>query len=193
MAYLIGSLPAAYAIGRRLKGVDLRLVGSGNLGAANTFREVGPWPGLLVLTLDGLKGVLAILIPGWVGAPEWAGYGAAVAVVAGHNWPVFLGFRGGKGAATVVGISLAVLPLLTLVTLAPTVLLFWLTRNIVLSTGFGFVLLNALTVASGQSAEQVALCLLLTFVVTATHYTGSRRAIADALKRGNWKALLSIE
>ena len=94
MAYLIGSLPTAYTVGRRLKGVDLRLVGSGNLGAANTFREVGPWPGLLVLTSDGLKGVLAILIPGWVGAPEWAGYGAAVAVVAGHNWPVFLGFRG---------------------------------------------------------------------------------------------------
>ena len=92
-----------------------------------------------------------------------------------------------------VGISLAVLPLLTLVTLAPTVLLFWMTRNIVLSAGFGFILLNTLTVASGQSAGQVSLCLLLTLLVTATHYTGSRRAIADALKRGNWKALLSIE
>ena len=193
LAYLVGSMPTAYIVGLKVKGVDLRLVGSGNLGAVNTFREVGPGSGSFVLASDVLKGVLVVFIPAWLGAPTWTPYATAVAVVAGHNWPVFLRFRGGKGAATVVGISLAVLPLLTLVVLAPTILVFALTRNIIVAAGFGFILLNTLTVATGQSAGQIALCLLLTFVVTATHYLNSRSAIEDAFKRGKWKALLSIE
>ena len=114
-------------------------------------------------------------------------------MVSGHNWPIFLGFHGGKGAATVVGISLAMLPFLTIIVLAPTALVFAATRNIILASAFGFILLNALTIATGQSTGQIAFCLILIFLVTATHYANYRHHLEDALKQGNWKALLSIE
>ena len=191
-SYLLGSIPTAYIVGRRVKGVDLRQIGSHNVGAMNAFREVGPRSGSVVLAFDILKGVLAVYLPTWLGAPSWTPYFSAAAVVAGHNWPVFLGFRGGKGVAVVVGISLAILPLMTLIVLAPTVFIFVLTRNIILAAAFGFVLLNTLTITSGQPGSQIALCLVLTFVVTATHYARTYRTIKDALKHGQWQALLSI-
>ncbi len=163
------------------------------MGAMNTFKQVGIRSGIFVLAADVSKGVLAVFIPLWLGAPSWAMYVTAGAVVAGHNWPLFLGFRGGRGVAAVAGISLAVLPLLTLAVIAPTILVFVLTRNIVLSIAFGLILLNALTAATGQSAAQITLCLILSFIVTSTHYFNVRRPMVEALRRGNWKGVLSIE
>lgn len=173
--------------------MDLRVAGSGNVGAMNAFKQVGIRSGVFVLAADVSKGVLAVFIPVWLGAPSWAMYVTAGAVVAGHNWPLFLGFRGGRGVATVAGISLAVLPLLTLIVIGPTILVFVFTRNIVLAVAFGLILLNALTAATAQSAGQITLCLALSIVVTATHYFNVRRPMVEALRRGNWKAVLSID
>jgi len=95
-AYLLGSIPSAYILVYMVRGVDIRQVGTRNVGAMNAFDQVGPWGGLLVLLADGGKGVLAALLPGWVGAPDWVVFLTATLAVAGHNWPVFLNFRGGK-------------------------------------------------------------------------------------------------
>ena len=119
-AYLLGSVPAAYLLVRIAKGVDIRTVGSGNVGALNTYRQVGIWGGVLVLVVDTAKGVLAVAVPRLIGADDWTIFLTTPLIVAGHNWPVFLNFRGGKGAASIFGVSLVLVPGLTLITVVPT-------------------------------------------------------------------------
>ncbi len=112
-AYLFGAVPASYLAGRWLRGIDLRQHGSGNLGATNAFRVLGPGLALPVLLFDLAKGFLPTwFFPFWDGAGgwEWAlAYGAAA--VTGHVFPLFLGFKGGKGVATATGVFVALSPL----------------------------------------------------------------------------------
>ncbi|MCZ8512924.1 glycerol-3-phosphate 1-O-acyltransferase PlsY [Paenibacillus filicis] len=115
IGYLLGSVSFSYLAGRLLKGIDIRQHGSGNAGATNTLRVLGKGPGIAVLLLDGLKGVAAVLIGSALsGGNPLVEVLAGVCVIAGHNWPVFFGFRGGKGIATTVGVmaSLAFIPAL---------------------------------------------------------------------------------
>jgi acyl phosphate:glycerol-3-phosphate acyltransferase len=111
-AYLVGSIPTSYLAGRWTRGIDLREHGSGNLGATNTFRVLGPWVAAPVMVLDVLKGAVpTALFPVWDGQLSWAwglAYGAAAIV--GHVFSVFTGFRGGKGVATAAGVFLALAP-----------------------------------------------------------------------------------
>jgi len=109
-AYLLGSLPFAYIITRRIKGEDIREVGTRNMGAMNTIYRVGFGWGLLVLLLDMAKGALAILVARWLDTPENIELAAAGVSVIGHMFPVFLKFRGGKGGATAVGILALLMP-----------------------------------------------------------------------------------
>ena len=190
-AYLLGSVPTAYIVVYLARGIDIRQVGTGNVGALNAFQQVGPWGGILVLLVDGGKGALAVLVPGWAGAPEWTVFLTAPLLVAGHNWPAFLRFRGGKGAAAIFGISLAVVPLLTLITLAPTVLVMIMVRNVVLGAAFGFVLLNSLLLITQRSTDQVALCLSLTVLVTATYLFSIRQHISTSIRSRQWRELFT--
>lgn len=115
LAYLLGSIPAAYIAGRLGKGIDLREHGSGNLGATNVYRVLGAKVAAAVLLVDGAKGALPVLLfPGWfhaVPASHWAiGYG--IAAIVGHVRPIFLLWKGGgKGVATAAGVFLALAPL----------------------------------------------------------------------------------
>jgi glycerol-3-phosphate acyltransferase PlsY len=117
-AYLVGSVPFAYLIAKAVRGIDIREVGSGNVGATNVGRALGRKWGILVFVLDVLKGFLptlgALLAHECrIGAPALP-LGVALtgfAAVAGHNWPIFLKFKGGKGMATSCGVFLAVFPL----------------------------------------------------------------------------------
>lgn len=110
LAYLIGSFPPSYIMGRLRKGIDLRQVGSQNLGAMNVFYKVGFWEGLLVLGLDIGKGALAVALARAFGAPLITELLSGVAVVLGHGFTIFLGFRGGKGGATSIGVLVFLLP-----------------------------------------------------------------------------------
>lgn len=113
-AYLLGSVPFGYLIGREGAGVDVRRVGSGNVGATNVLRIAGKRPALAVLLLDLAKGCLPVLLGRVLGAPTVVLGAVAVVAVVGHVFPVFLGFRGGKGVATAIG---AFLPLALLAAL----------------------------------------------------------------------------
>lgn len=189
-AYLLGSFPSAYLLVRLVKGVDIRQVGSRNVGALNTYYQVGKGGAVLVLLADAGKGALAVLLlPGWLGAPAWSVYLAAPLVVAGHNWPVFLGFRGGKGAATLLGVSLALLPVLSLMALAPALLAGFLLRNVIIAAGVGMVALNILTVATGQGAGAVALFLGLTALNVATYTLARWDQVRDAVRRRDWRGM----
>jgi acyl phosphate:glycerol-3-phosphate acyltransferase len=115
IGYLLGSISFSFLAGKLLKGIDIRQHGSGNAGATNTLRVLGKGPGIAVLLLDVLKGMVAV----WFGYLLSGGNPlflvlSGICVIVGHNWPIFFGFRGGKGIATTIGVmvSLAFLPAL---------------------------------------------------------------------------------
>ncbi|HET6670073.1 MAG TPA: glycerol-3-phosphate 1-O-acyltransferase PlsY [Pyrinomonadaceae bacterium] len=111
LAYLLGSIPFGYLIVRARAGADIRETGSGGTGATNVSRRAGKGAGVLTLILDALKGVLAILIGRLIlGESSWLIAGAAILVIVGHMFPIWLGFRGGKGVATGVGVFLVLAP-----------------------------------------------------------------------------------
>lgn len=121
-AFLVGSIPFGLVVGRLVKGVDLRQVGSGNIGAANAFRTLGPVLGVIVLLLDGLKGYLPVtltatmfnLLGGGCPGAATAAVLVGLAAIVGHNNSIYLGFKGGKGIATMFGVLLALSPPATL-------------------------------------------------------------------------------
>ena len=140
LAYLVGAIPTGYLLAR-LKGVDIRKVGSGNIGATNVYRCVGKSWGIITFVLDFLKGyvpavVLPLLIQRWTNEPSHASlsvlYGCLA--VAGHNWPVYLRFRGGKGMATGAGALLGFAPLVMLIGFVSWLVFFLATRYVSLSS-----------------------------------------------------------
>ncbi|ARU63018.1 acyl-phosphate glycerol 3-phosphate acyltransferase [Tumebacillus avium] len=125
-AYLLGSISTSTLLTKKVAGIDIREHGSGNAGATNTMRVLGPKLAGVVLLLDALKAVLAVLIAKWQGVPELFVAGAAIAVILGHNWPVFFRFRGGKGIATTLGAVLALVPVPALIAaVVGLVVLYW--------------------------------------------------------------------
>ena len=111
VAYLIGSIPFGYLIVRTKGGGDVRQTGSGGTGATNVSRRAGKAAGVLTLLLDASKGAAAVLIAQAVGGSDWIRAAAAIAVILGHIFPVWLGFRGGKGVATGVGVFVVLAPI----------------------------------------------------------------------------------
>ncbi len=107
LAYLIGSFPTGYVMTRLITGKDLRAVGSGGTGATNARRALGSKWGAVVALIDVAKGVLAVVAARWLGADDLTVAIAGIFVVAAHCWPVWLGFRGGKGVATGAGAAFA--------------------------------------------------------------------------------------
>jgi glycerol-3-phosphate acyltransferase PlsY len=110
-SYLIGSVSPAYILGRSMRGIDLRDVGSRNLGARNAARILGRPVGVAVWALDMAKGAATVLLSTRLGAPLPIAVACGAGAICGHNWPVFHGFRGGRGASTVMGATFALLPL----------------------------------------------------------------------------------
>lgn len=135
LAYLLGSIPSSVWLGRAIKGVDLREHGSGNAGATNAFRVLGKPIGSLVLVLDMLKGFLAVNLTQMQSVIDPGSehfmmlkIGFGLLAVVGHIFPVFAGFRGGKGVATITGVALAIHPLAALGAMGIYLLVFLVTR-----------------------------------------------------------------
>lgn len=108
-SYFLGSIPFAFIIGK-LRGVDLRQVGTRNIGGSNLWHSVGKLEGALAAILDIGKGAVAVWLPQKLGLPPYIQAASAVAVVAGHDWPVFLGFQGGRGMGPTLGAMLLLIP-----------------------------------------------------------------------------------
>jgi acyl phosphate:glycerol-3-phosphate acyltransferase len=113
--YLIGSIPFGYIIGRFIKGIDIRRYGSGNIGATNASRILGNKWGAVVLVLDALKGFVGVSLVAWYFINETISgdnflfiYLLGLAAIIGHNWTIFLGFKGGKGVSTTLGVLLGI-------------------------------------------------------------------------------------
>lgn len=134
--YLLGSIPFGLLVGR-LNGIDIRQHGSGNIGATNVLRTLGKKWGYMTFALDVLKGVAAVVLVHFLPLREAAGFtpvilkiAAGLACIVGHNFPVWLKFKGGKGVATTGGVLVALLPLAALIAVAAWVVTFYATRYV---------------------------------------------------------------
>ncbi len=134
IGYLLGSISFSYLIGKFFKKVDIREYGSGNAGATNTLRVLGKGPAILVLVLDVVKGVAAVLVSFLIGGDSWIPFVAGLFAIIGHNWPIYFGFRGGKGIATTIGVLLTLVPIPALCAGIGAIILVILTRYVSLGS-----------------------------------------------------------
>jgi len=179
LAYLTGSFPTSYLVGR-MRGIDLRAHGSGNLGATNTFRVLGAWAAIPVLIIDVLKGLgPATWFVAWDGTADArlaVVYG--LAAIIGHVWSVFLRFRGGKGIATGAGVLLALAPVTTLVALLVWIGIVSLTRMVSAASLAAASLVPLLAWMMDQPTHTIVFCLVIAVFVWWTHRDNVRRLLA---------------
>jgi glycerol-3-phosphate acyltransferase PlsY len=181
LSYLLGSVSFAYLAGR-VRGLDLRQHGSGNLGATNVLRTLGAPAAVIVLALDLLKGVASVLLlPRGTGAVGgWVPVACGLAAIAGHVWPVFLGWRGGKGVATAAGVFGALAPLPFVVALGAFALVVAVSRYMSLgSLTAALVLPVAMALVYGPGHPLFFVSLGVAGFVFWTHRTN-----LDRLRRG---------
>ena len=157
--YLFGSIPFGLVLAR-LRGLDIREHGSGNIGATNVARNLGKKLGLLVLLLDAAKGALPVLAARWLGLEPSVIAAVAWAAIAGHCFPVWLRFRGGKGVATTLGALVALEPLATAIALGVFFLIFLITR-IVAAGSIGVAVALPLAVLLHGTAPDAVLALTI--------------------------------
>jgi glycerol-3-phosphate acyltransferase PlsY len=177
LAYLLGSIPFAFLAGRA-RGIDLRTVGSGNLGAANVFRTLGREMGLAVMAADILKGVVAVVIARMLTDDPWPAV-AAAAAMAGHVFPVWLRFKGGKGVAVGGGAVIGLMPLAALILFAVWIVTVAVTRYTSLAAIVGAVIATPLVWAMGYPAADIIFTALAAAAVLFLH-----RANIGRLLRG---------
>ena len=186
LAYLLGSIPFTYIISL-WKGVDIRKVGDRNVGAFNVFRHAGLEAGLATLVLDIGKGALVIVIARALHVSDLVVYLTGMVAVIGHNWPVFLSFRGGRGEATTVGVLFVIVPWAMLFTFIIGVIMLFTTRN---SIRVGMVLFIPLPVICGISywifgeppLTTAAYTVILPCLSGFTHWLTTRQLPPDAKK-----------
>lgn len=194
-AYLVGSLPFGYLAGK-LKRIDLRRVGSKNVGATNVFRVIGIVPAIVVLLLDISKGFLSIHLPSLFKFGVSPGISqqtftlvrilAGLAAIAGHNWTIFLKFRGGKGVATACGVSLGLALFPTLVSLSIFVLVTGLTRYVSLGSMFAVLAFPLNCLLFNESLILVFFGSMAALVIIVRHKANIKRLIAGTENRIEW-------
>jgi glycerol-3-phosphate acyltransferase PlsY len=190
-SYLLGSIPFGYLAGR-LGGIDIRQVGSGNIGATNVVRALGKAYGYPVFALDFLKGFTAVKIsmlmapgrpPEW-NSPEIFGIVAAISSVLGHSYPPWLKFKGGKGVATSAGALLALTPIATLVGVAIWIIVFWLTRYVSLASITAAVVLPIIVLVVKSQDQNKGKPLVYSSVCVAAVVIWRHRSNLSRLIRG---------
>jgi glycerol-3-phosphate acyltransferase PlsY len=193
LAYLLGTLLGSLILGR-LRGIDIRNLGSGNAGATNALRTQGRGFALAVLLIDVGKGVIAVLtlpplqLPGMAADPlvsrEWLSIACGLAVIIGHVYPVWFGFRGGKGVATVVGVVGALQPWLLLPLLSCWLLVVMLTGYVGLASMLSGAGLTAAVYAGARGdTPLLVFCILVTGFVTFTHRANIARMLSGTENR----------
>lgn len=177
VSYLIGAIPTAYIFGRALKGIDIRQHGSGNVGATNAFRILGKGPGTAVLLLDVLKGaVVTSLVADLFGQTDpLMRVILGIIVVCGHNWTVFLNFKGGKGIATslgvLVGLTIAIASIrpVVLYTFLSWIMTFLVSGYVSLASIIAAIILPVLALIFPQPFAVIMLSVILCVFVVLRH------------------------
>ena len=177
-SYVVGSIPTAYLVVKRLKRVDVRTVGSGNVGATNVTRVAGLGAGAVVFLIDVAKGLVAVLLLArWLAQP--AGSSAQLAcglmAVVGHSFPIFLKFRGGKGVATTIGVLLGAMPLVAGACIAVWAVSFLIWRYVSVASMAAAVTLPVAQQLTRQAPQDVLLGSALALLIVVRHRTNIQR------------------
>ncbi|MDP2941223.1 MAG: glycerol-3-phosphate 1-O-acyltransferase PlsY [Candidatus Omnitrophota bacterium] len=196
ISYLIGSVPTGYLFGRILKGIDIRKFGSGNMGATNVLRVLGKKAGVTVLILDMLKGFLPVMFLGNLLifkvaflSPETLRVIIGLSCISGHNWTVFLNFKGGKGVATTIGVlaALAVkvpgMKLILALVLVTWLAVFIFSRVVSLASVVSGIAFPVYAFVFGQAATMKSLSVLLALFIILRHKSNLQRFLRGEEKR----------
>jgi len=186
LAYLLGSIPTSVWLGKAFYGIDIREFGSGNAGATNTMRVLGKKAGFPVLIIDVVKGVSAVMLA-YVSdfasnSAPFVNYQIAlgVAAVIGHIFPVFAGFRGGKGVATLLGVALAMEPQiagLALIVFLVVLLIFQYVSLASMIAGLSFPII-LLTLFPGRPVSMIAFSIIVAILLIITHKKNIQRLLS---------------
>ncbi len=187
LAYLLGSISSAYIISKALFGIDIRTQGSKNAGTTNALRTFGFKIGLATFLGDYFKGTVAVLLAILLANKanldvDLAKYLAVLAVVAGHNWPIFLKFKGGKGVATTYGAMLAIAPLPTIASMLFFIVIVLVTRYVSVGSIFGVCLFPVLMYMRGDYMG-IWICILLSISVIYKHKENIKRLLKGQERR----------
>lgn len=177
VSYLIGSISFSYWITRFMKGIDIRRHGSGNAGATNMLRVVGKGPAAAVFILDALKGMAAVGLAAAVADDATLMMAAGVAAIIGHNWPVFLGFRGGKGIATTIGVTALLTLAAALISGVAAIIVILLTRYVSLGSLIFAAGLPLMIAFLDYPTPYIYLSLVITLMAFFRHSTNIRRLL----------------
>jgi glycerol-3-phosphate acyltransferase PlsY len=177
LAYLLGAIPAGYLVGIYWKKIDIRQYGSGNIGTTNAFRILGAGPAIVVLSGDLLKGVIPTYLALKYGSPV-LGVAAGLLAMAGHNWSVFLRFKGGRGVATGAGVVLAIAPQILLIAVSVFILVAAVTRYVSLASVLGALTVPILLIYFREPLPFVIFGLVGCTFVIIRHIPNMKRLIA---------------
>ncbi len=187
--YLLGSIPTGLLVGKA-KGIDIRKHGSGNIGATNVFRILGKKFGIFVFVCDALKGVLAAIAGAFFAgrqfSPALAGIVCGVACILGHNFPVWLKFKGGKGVATSLGVVFGLVPLAGVVSFAVWGAVLFLSRYVSLASIVGAIAVPVTVAFTEHGADRTPLLAFNSFaalLIIVRHRANIRRLLAGTENR----------
>ena len=183
LGYLLGSMPNGYLAGRWLKGIDLRQCGSGSTGATNVLRNVGKGPALVVFLLDVGKGALAVLLAKSFELNDWVQVLAGLAALAGHIWPIWLGWKGGKAVATGLGMFLGLAWPVGLACFGLFMAVISISRIVSLSSVVAAIGLPVLMLISGGSSAYLVVSLVASLMVLWRHRSNIERLLAGTEPR----------
>jgi glycerol-3-phosphate acyltransferase PlsY len=176
LAYLLGNFATSYIVSMRSAKIDIRKHGSGNAGATNVLRVLGAKAAAVTFIGDALKGVAAVMIGRYFAGSNGALL-AGLFVVIGHNWPITLGFKGGKGVATTIGSMIAINPILVVIVFSVGILVLIVTKYVSLASITGMVLFPIVMIISKQSTEAVVFSILIAAMAIFKHRTNIMRLV----------------
>lgn len=170
VAYFLGNIATSYIVSKRAAKIDIRKHGSGNAGATNVLRVLGVRAAAITFAGDALKGAVAVILGRYLGGD----YGAVLAglfVVIGHNWPILLKFKGGKGVAATIGSMLAINPLVVLIVIIIGVTILITTKYVSLASITGMIIFPIFMIVLKQPVEYIAYSFLIAAIAIYRHRT----------------------
>ncbi len=187
LSYLLGSIPTGYIFAKWFKGVDVRKIGSGNVGATNVSRIMGLKYGVIVAVMDILKGYVAVMLARYLlsGMSIYIIFAAALLAIVGHDRSVFLKFSGGKGVATTAGVILCLVPLAFFIFFIIWLLIVFLTRYVSLASMIG-ILSIPLTTYYYYNVDYTVFAFIIALSVIYTHRGNIKRLIKGTENRMSW-------
>ncbi len=176
IGYFMGTISSSYLVGKFAGNIDIRKYGSGNLGATNTMRVLGLKAGVGVLLADFLKGMIATLIGIWIGG-RFGGLIGGLGAILGHNWPIFLAFKGGKGIATSLGLIFTLFPAIGFILVAIGIIIIIITRYVSLASLTGSVIFPILVALFNHDPIYIVMSILISALAIYRHRSNIERLI----------------